>query len=156
MERTILQSEKEKMFWKLIFAVSFIATPPIKLDFTNLKDEAQNGQKVQISGFAYQAKNGQWILSPDPQLKSCCIGSVAKAQQQIVLEGTFFSLPPAKALIIEGDLVIDSSQSIGYYSLYDIKILNDSSTPWKTISVLAGISIIASGAYIFNYKKNKN
>lgn len=68
---------------------------PLELNFQslqNLSHEQLNSyanQKVQIRGFLYPLNEDKWILSSEPNLKSCCIGSKAKSQQQLIVKGKF-------------------------------------------------------------------
>lgn len=46
------------------------------------------GERVEVRGFAYQGERG-WLLSDEPNLKSCCVGAAAKAGSQLMLPGSF-------------------------------------------------------------------
>lgn len=48
-----------------------------------------DGKKVQIRGFLYPLQDDRWVLSPEPHLKTCCVGSKEKTDQQIFLHGAF-------------------------------------------------------------------
>lgn len=60
---------------------------------------------MEIRGFLYQTKQGAWVLSKEPNLPSCCVGSEKKIEQQIVLEGDFSQIPSYKALTFKGELI---------------------------------------------------
>lgn len=60
--------------------------------------------KATVRGFLYQTKDGDWILSEDPQLKSCCINAPGKMGEQIVLDGEF--QPSGRAVDVKGTLQI--------------------------------------------------
>lgn len=60
--------------------------------------------KATVRGFIYQGSNGEWVLSQEPNLKSCCVNSPAKKDAQIILEGVFE--PQNRALNITGSLKV--------------------------------------------------
>lgn len=51
----------------------------------NLKGYDQ--RLVEMRGFLFKSPSNEWILSSEPQLKSCCIGRSDKILKQIFLEG---------------------------------------------------------------------
>jgi len=42
---------------------------------------------VKIRGFLYRSETGRTILAKEPGLRTCCIGSAAQADRQVVVEG---------------------------------------------------------------------
>ena len=56
-----------------------------------------HGREIEIKGFLYRSEIEGWVLSSEPNLKSCCIGSPSKSARQIFLDG---------------DLVLDQVNSI--------------------------------------------
>jgi hypothetical protein len=61
------------------------------------------GQIVQVRGFWYPLSVDEGILASQPQLKSCCLQTPAKIEQQLLVKGkSLSSLSPQKALTLEG------------------------------------------------------
>lgn len=48
---------------------------------------AYNHHEVTMRGFLYQDKEKRWLLSAEPNLKSCCLGTSAKIATQVVVLG---------------------------------------------------------------------
>lgn len=71
-----------------------------------LKDKYDK-RPVRIRGFLYRSQDGRWVLASEPNLKSCCVGSEAKAMQQIIVDGRFEkqSLEP---VIVEGVFLVEA------------------------------------------------
>ncbi|ADI37501.1 putative uncharacterized protein [Waddlia chondrophila 2032/99] len=66
-----------------------------------------NNEKIEISGYIYQSENGEAYLAPQPDLKSCCIGSRQRSGEQIVLKD-LESIPATKQPVtMRGTLRID-------------------------------------------------
>lgn len=60
--------------------------------------------KATLRGFIYQDLQGAWVLSDEPNLKSCCINSAGKAERQILLSGDFH--PTDRAVTLTGNLKV--------------------------------------------------
>lgn len=148
--------EEKRMSWAGVFAATLLMSAPVRIDFEELLNLHHRQESVEIRGFAYQASDGSWILSPDPQLKSCCIGSKAKAKQQILLSGDFSTPPKARALVVEGTLQIDPTREIGYYSLHNARIIaNEGAFPWRTSGLFIGLCAIVGICAFFFKKQHK-
>lgn len=76
---------------------------PRQISFKEL-ETVQEGIPIRIKGFLYLSKEGQWVLSTEPDLKSCCIGSASKRENQIVLLGDFNASTVNRAATVEGIL----------------------------------------------------
>lgn len=50
----------------------------------NLKQYDQH--LIEMRGFLYKNKENEWILSSEPELKSCCVGRTDKLLKQIFIE----------------------------------------------------------------------
>ena len=65
----------------------------------------QDGQPVRITGFLYTTPDSRTILSPEPNLKSCCVGSSTKRSRQILLDGGGTAFEQSdRAVTVEGVL----------------------------------------------------
>lgn len=60
------------------------------------------GEELSLRGFLYRSEDGQWILSPEPNLRSCCIGTKLKKDTQIALEGQLDESSINKAVTVKG------------------------------------------------------
>ncbi|MFN0064630.1 MAG: hypothetical protein ACKVOH_00150, partial [Chlamydiales bacterium] len=61
--------------------------------------------KAQIKGFLFATSDGKWVLSQEPNLKTCCVGKPTKSESQIFLEGDFFEYPQNRVLVCQGFLI---------------------------------------------------
>ena len=48
-------------------------------------------KRITLRGFPYQSNDGHWILAPQPNLKTCCVGSAHNAHSQVHIRG---DIPP--------------------------------------------------------------
>lgn len=64
------------------------------------------GHEVQVRGFLYRANDGRWILSDQPGLKSCCVGSASKIQSQVVVDGPLEFEGSARPVVLKGTLSV--------------------------------------------------
>lgn len=64
-----------------------------------------DNQEVVIRGFVYTTDEGHRILSSEPHLKSCCLGSSEKSQSQIFLDSTTDTFSPHRAVTLQGTLL---------------------------------------------------
>ncbi|MFA6916059.1 MAG: hypothetical protein WC222_06660 [Parachlamydiales bacterium] len=107
-------------------------TPPKELT------EIYSGQKVAVRGFPYATEQGEWILSDEPNLRSCCVGKGPKAAKQIVLQEnakqfTTFQVIEVEGLLAERDnrLVLQDWNTVnpkgaiawGFYALLMLSVL---------------------------------
>jgi hypothetical protein len=68
---------------------------------------AINGKSMSIKGFLYQNAKGKWLLSPEPKLKTCCIGGKKKLLSQIYLDASFDSSLVNQVVTAEGVFSIE-------------------------------------------------
>jgi|GEM_PF-6782302 len=118
--------------------------------------EVYDQKTVVVRGFLYSHPSGQLVLSHRPDLKSCCIGSEALNDQQLLVEGEF--LPTLTAVDLKGVFYINSfadenekSQFTPRYLLKNVELTNTSGTRFNYIWLI--LSGFFFSAYHF-LKKN--
>ena len=94
---------------------------------------SKEGEKLALKGFLYQTGEGNWILSNEPHLKSCCLGKKELQHTQIQLLGDFSNADLNKPLHVEGTLHVASA---GAYVLSDVKTHQKESFPFFTLGAL--------------------
>lgn len=52
-----------------------------------------NFEEVETRGFLYPLDGDNWVLSSQPNLKSCCVGSKAKQKEQVIVTGNIVGSP---------------------------------------------------------------
>jgi hypothetical protein len=63
--------------------------------------------EVEVRGFLYKTAKEDWILAAQPNLKSCCVGSSEKINQQIFLEGDPGMEASTKPVLLQGRFLIN-------------------------------------------------
>lgn len=103
-------------------------------------------KEVQIRGFLYQKENGCWVLAPEPNLKSCCVGSKENVAQQLIIEGEIADASPSRSISLRGHFsVAPQWESDGTMTqLYKLEksIVLPEGWPLSTI-VFAGVLIFS-------------
>lgn len=127
---------------------------PQELTFDDLilLDKSFN-QPVEIRGFLYQQPNEQWILASQPNLKSCCLDNEKVVGTR--LNVSWRSMPQASSLavLLSGDLHIDSQDSKKAYQLENAEILPQANFSWP-YAILLGCLLAASITFLL--KKNRS
>lgn len=67
---------------------------------------AMDHQIVTVRGFWHPLNASEGILTPQPNLRTCCIGSPKKIYTQIVVKDVGFQFPPNKIATLEGEFRI--------------------------------------------------
>ncbi len=98
----------------------------------SLKQELESLHEgtITVRGFLYPDKEGGWILSDEPNLKSCCVGSASKVMRQVYLDGDIAYNNPGVVATVSGDLSIDPRYSSSgdltqYYTLKNTTVVPD-------------------------------
>lgn len=118
-------------------------TPQINSEIKSWEQlqKGQEGDDCALTGFLYKAPDGSWILSPNPQLKSCCLGRVEKEPSQIALSRDYSSFSLAKPLCVQGKLHTSSQGSL---TLQEIEAIQKGSFPlWTAGALLLGLGFCA-------------
>jgi hypothetical protein len=108
--------------------------------------EAQEGERLSLKGFLFQAKDGRWILANKPDLKNCCIGSVHEQKTQVALQGDFSRYSAQVPLQVRG---IFHMATTGAYALSDTEVIQKGGFPIWT----AGALVICLMAFGFRLKR---
>jgi hypothetical protein len=121
----------------------------LTLDVLGTADVDQfKNQDVEVSGYLYEKAVGEWVLSSEPNHKSCCAGN---AKQLHVLGDTL--LPSLeKTVTVQG--VLKPASEANKYVLDQAKIIHtnrETHFPWTTFLVIGGIVLGAVG--LRNYFK---
>lgn len=133
----------------LFFSLCLFADDNIdELNFPILHDRQQmerlNGKKVKIKGFLYTNLKKEWVLSAEPHLKTCCVGSKGKVEQQIFLDGIFNDKMINRIIEMEGIFKFDPLEKEGHrYFLSEITMLNKNTNYVSLALGMLGIILIA-------------
>jgi hypothetical protein len=133
----------------LCYSQVFANTPP-SFSAWNTLSTIEQGEKITIKGFLYLAED-QWILSPEPNLRTCCVGVQHKKDSQIVLEGEF-ALNPYQVVHVEGIFFLN--RVTGNYQLLQAHLKDSSSKfPWSTICI---ICMLAFCFFVYRYSHKRH
>lgn len=130
----------------------FIAVAPIGVSLSELNLEILPNQYVEVKGFAYKKPDGDWILSDEPQLKSCCVGSFSKADSQVHFQ-TSSDLPKEQVIIVQGNLRLEGNR----YYLENSNVIIPDNFPSNTLSIAAILLIfsVILLKFVRNLRKNE-
>jgi hypothetical protein len=99
-----------------------------------------DGEEVEMKGFLFQAPEGYWILSKEPNLKSCCIGASHKHDSQITLFGNFAGYSDNLPLRIRGIVHHKPSGML----LSEATVIQGNRFPYGSLGVLALCLVLCS------------
>src|ERR1700733_9655609 len=123
-----------------------------EISFQELVDSKTqyNGSEVIVRGFVYETSEGVVVLANEPNLKSCCIGSLANLQRQIVLSG--FKPPEKNNRVIAMQGKLYSEREFGY-RMEDAAMYQEAALPMKTLRFLLIVAILAGVFILRNWRK---
>lgn len=97
------------------------------------------GATIELKGFLFPTSDGGWILSSEPGLKSCCVGSIHKQASQITLLGDFSGCSRHKPTEVRGILQCEE----GRYLLIDGESVHKETFPlWTMVIILSCLVLI--------------
>ncbi|MGZ3633454.1 MAG: hypothetical protein ACXU9U_04065 [Parachlamydiaceae bacterium] len=79
-------------------------------------------QNVKIRGFMYQGNEGNWILSAEPNLKSCCVGTSSKKGSQIFVKDFSLKKVPLSVVALVGEFQIQTTGAPYFYMLKEARL----------------------------------
>lgn len=88
----------EVVYGEEIVTFEMLSNHSLNPSFYELEDK-----EISIKGFYYESNRGESYLASQPNLKSCCVGSIDKLDRQVLLEKHFI-LPKSKAVTLRGVL----------------------------------------------------
>jgi hypothetical protein len=125
-----------------IITISELSDPDILITCCN--------KSIEIRGFLYE-KEGLQFLAAQPGLKSCCVGSEQKKEEQIAVYGLPTTPPLIQAITLQGTFHYDPESH--ERSLVDASIKTEKRPIPGLLISLIGIMLTA-GMSIYLYKKN--
>lgn len=114
--------------------------------------------EVRMRGFVYRAEDGRWVLSPEPQLKTCCIGSGPKIAQQVILSQPDEGYTEHKAITLQGIFYIEPrwDRSGNLVQLYRMDHVVQISEPWPVASLMMAGAGIAGVVMIWTMMRKQD
>jgi hypothetical protein len=154
--------EPVPLSFQMIQTVANLAEGNQKAIDVSQKLSTFNGQNVLIRGFLYCSETGTWVLSPEPNLKSCCAGSVDKVFRQIFVEGVSENPSNNRAVTLCGTFAInplhnDSGELIQLYSLQNAVVVKKEAFSFLKIGAMTlGVLAIGFGTVPYLRRMRKN
>lgn len=114
-------------------------------------------QEVSMRGFLYQTDD-RWILASEPNLKSCCIGSLHKSSTQIALSGTYEIALINRAVTIQGVLTKNPKKEGAGYIFENERIVtkNPKNHFWLLLGLVLFLGLIAKKVYSRSTKNKQD
>lgn len=113
------------MFLLLFFVFQLSINEPVNLD------QKLPIEEVEVSGFLYKYQLGTYILSSEPNLKSCCVGVNAKASSQIFCQFEEEEIEATGLIKVFGRLEKEGERLI----LKNCSIKKNKTFPIKSLSI---------------------
>lgn len=99
-----------------------------------LHDTSQSSyhhREVKIRGFLYYTQEKGWILAPEPNLKSCCLGNLEKINQQIFVSEMPTLKQSNQAVVVEGTYQRKLVEGRWIHQLANARILEETKSYWS-------------------------
>jgi hypothetical protein len=122
----------------------------LTINFQQLSDVDNNTsfhqQEVEIKGFLYCNAKQQWILASEPNLKTCCVGSVQKISQQIFLDRAFSEVTTGQAVAMQGVLLVqpvknNQNEVVQLYHLHNASLIVKEPS-WALLTIVLIVLIL--------------
>lgn len=103
-----------------------------------------NGKLVKVRGFLYSNENKEWLLSQEPNVKSCCVGKLANP---LFLSGSFNDNLINQVVEVEGMLTLHDH----YFWLQNATLINKEKDYHSTVFLSIAVMGIASLVLLRKY-----
>jgi len=133
-----------------------------EISFMELKQHPDEMQKhhleeVEIWGFLHQGDEGNWVISPEPSLRSCCIQSEKKIFEQIALSPPFEGEPTPYPVKVKGIFKVDPREEgwggFSQFYIMENSVIEETSSERSTPYLLFFSGIAAAlfgGIYLYS------
>lgn len=71
-------------------------------------------QEVEVRGYIHQNQVGEWFLSADPGIETCCVGKKERRRREIFLVNGFSGEKSHKPVLVKGWLMLDKNEKHFY------------------------------------------
>ncbi|MDP1836227.1 MAG: hypothetical protein Q8K75_09935 [Chlamydiales bacterium] len=115
------------------------------------------GEETTLRGFLYKSIDGRWVLSDQPDLKTCCVGTSNHILKQVTLLGTFDAPSPSSVVVVKGIFSIepnynDKGELTSLLYLKESKLVDEPSQATSfPLSFIVG-SLLAMGLFVVSAK----
>lgn len=143
-EETILYPSK-------ILCSLFLLTLPLSWNAVQTDQQlfsSDHSLEVEVKGFVYPYLDGSLILSPEPHLKTCCIGAHSKADKQILLHTQQDAPSAGEVIVVKGKLYkMPSSENGPLYYMTDVELRALKAKKYEQWGILGGIGVLVIACY---------
>ena len=122
-----------------------------RIDFQHL-DQYTSDQEVYLRGFLYATDDAQLILSSEPALKSCCVGSTAKRERQVYVFGAIEApLHKGSVVDMQGTFVVEKikGQEGRRYRLENASFIERDNPSRLWVWILGALAAFSLGVVIW-------
>jgi hypothetical protein len=123
------------MFW--IFCI----LPLTFQQLAELPADDLNNREIEIRGFLYTKEEGGFILSSEPDLKTCCIEAPNKASSQITIIFREKPIPNNRAVTVQG--VLHTYIEKDNWKLMDAVVIPQNANNLLLVFLILGLLCVA-------------
>jgi hypothetical protein len=124
------------------------------VDFQTLRTETVylQGNTIKVRGFLFRGDAGQWVLSSEPNLKSCCVGKESKRDKQILLDGQYEEGMINQVVEVEGRF-----ENTSPWRIESARVVSKTGAQGWLRAGLVGLGLVALlGWYLFYFAFSAN
>lgn len=115
------------------------------------------GEPTTLRGFLYKSTDGRWVLSDQPDLKTCCVGTSNHLLKQVTLLGTFDAPSPSSVVSVKGIFSVEPKydnrgELISLLYLKDSQLVQEPSPAAAfSLTFMVG-SLLAMGLFVVSVR----